>query len=384
MAPVAEDLLLELDELLHLPQEIRLDIGQAVQVIDIGAFAQGFVKDELAFAGRFGEQNHQLFQGFAVEVAGEAEAVAADLQRADRFLEGFLVVLADAHDFTDSPHLGAELILHALEFFKGPAGELDHNIVAGRGIAVEGAVAPIGDLIQGQAGGQHGRDQGDRETGRLGGQGGRTRGARIDFDDHDSAGLGIMGELDIGATDDLDCFDNGIGIALQAFLKLLADGQHRRRAERVAGMDPDRIDVLDEADRDHFIVGVADDLELELFPAEDRFFDQDLADHTGLDAALGDRLQFFEVIDQATTRAAHGIGRADDDRITELSGDGFGFRHGIGRFAARHLDAEPGHGFLESDAVLAALDGIDLDADHLDTILFEDTLLAELGAEIEG
>ncbi len=37
------------------------------------------------------------------------------------------------------------------------------------------------------------------------------------------------------------------------------------------------IDVLDKADRDHVALGVADDLELQFFPAEDRFLDEHLS-----------------------------------------------------------------------------------------------------------
>ncbi len=67
-----------------------------------------------------GQEDHQLFLAFAVEVPGEAESVASLLQGADGLLEGFLVILADAHDLADGPHLGAELVLYAFEFLESP------------------------------------------------------------------------------------------------------------------------------------------------------------------------------------------------------------------------------------------------------------------------
>ena len=65
---------------------------------------------------------HQFVERLLVEILGKAQAVAAVLQRADRLLEGLLVVLADAHDLADGPHLGAQLVLESLELLEGPAG----------------------------------------------------------------------------------------------------------------------------------------------------------------------------------------------------------------------------------------------------------------------
>ena len=50
-----EDLLLQLDQLLHLLDEPGLDVGQRVELLDVGALAQRLVHDELALAGRLGQ-----------------------------------------------------------------------------------------------------------------------------------------------------------------------------------------------------------------------------------------------------------------------------------------------------------------------------------------
>jgi hypothetical protein len=55
--------------------------------------------------------------------------VPADLQGADGLLEGLLVGLADAHHLSHRAHLGAQLVLSALELLKGPAGKLHHDVI---------------------------------------------------------------------------------------------------------------------------------------------------------------------------------------------------------------------------------------------------------------
>ena len=50
-------------------------------------------------------------------------------EASDCLLEGFLIVLTDAHDLADSSHLCSELIFNTLEFFKCPACELDNHKV---------------------------------------------------------------------------------------------------------------------------------------------------------------------------------------------------------------------------------------------------------------
>ena len=117
-----EDLLLQLDQFLHLLDEPGLDVGLLVEGLHVGALAERLVHDELPLGGRLGQHGHQFFQRPLVEILGEPQAVAADLQRADRLLEGLLVVLAEAHHLADGPHLRAQLVFQPLELLEGPAG----------------------------------------------------------------------------------------------------------------------------------------------------------------------------------------------------------------------------------------------------------------------
>ena len=193
-----------------------------------------------------------------------------------------------------------------------------------------------------------------------------------------------MAELNVGAADHADGLDDGVGGPLQPLLQFLGHGEHGRGAERVAGVHAHGVHVLDEADGDQLVVRVAHHLEFQLLPADDALLDEDLADAAGGDAAGGDDAQLLQVVDHAAAGAAHGVGRADDHRIAEFGGDALGVLHRVHGGAARHLDAEPVHLLLELDPVFAALDGVQVDADHLHPVLLEDALPGQVGAEVEG
>ena len=310
--------------------------------------------------------------------------MAAVFERADRLLEGLLVGLADAHHLADGAHLRAELVYRALEFLEGPAGELHDDIVAGGGVFLQGPVAPVGDFVERETAGEFGRNERDGKAGGLGGKGRGARGARVDLDDDDAARLRIVGKLDVGPADHPDRLDDPVGIVLEPRLQLRVDRQHGGDAVGVAGMHAHGIHVFDEADGDHLVFGVADDFQLQFLPAEHRFLDEDLADHAGGQAAAGDHAELLDVVDETAARAAHGVGRSNDDGIADFGGDLFGLLDAERRCALRHVDPQPLHGFLEDDAVLALFDRVGFDADDADAVFGKHARLGELRGEVEA
>ena len=148
-------------------------------------------------------------------------------------------------------------------------------------------------------------------------------------------------------------------------------------------MDPHRVDVFDEADGDLVALFVADDFEFELLPAEDALFDQHLADQRGGEATGDHFTQLLDIVDDAAAGAAHGVGGAEDHRIAEFGGDLLRLFDRVARFGFRHGDAEHIHGLLEFDAVFAALDRVEVDADDLDVVLVEDAGVLEGDREVE-
>ena len=275
------------------------------------------------------------------------------------------------------------MVLGLREFLERPAGELGDDVVAGGGVLFEAAVAPVGDLVEGDPGRELGRNARDREAGRLARERARTAGARVDLDDDGAPVLGVVGELDVGAARDADRVDDPVAVVLQLFLDLFRHGEHRGDAEAVAGVDSHRVDVFDEADGDLVALGVADDLELELLPAEDALFDKHLTDQTGGETAGDDFAQLFDVVDDAAAGAAHRVGRAEHHRVAEFGGDLLGLFDRVAGLGFRHGHAERRHRLLEFDPVFAALDRVEVDADDLDVILVEHARLLERDREVE-
>ena len=358
-------------------------MGDPVEGLDVGALAQRLVHLEVAFAAGGTQGAEQLFEGHLMKVAGKTQPIAIGFQAADGFLEGFFVSLADAHHLTDGPHLGAEHVRYPLELFEGPAGELHDDVVARRRVFFQGPVPPIGDFVQGLTAGQQRRHPGNRKTGGLGRKGRRPGGAGVYFDHHHPSGFGVVGKLDVGATDDLDGLHDVVGVLLKPLLKFGSNGEHGRRAETVAGVNAHGIDVLDKADGDHLVLGVTDHLQLELLPAQNRLFHQHLVYKARRQPAGCHRPQLFDVVYQPAAGSAHGVGRPNHHRIAELFGHLFGIRHILDRPAARHLDFQPLHGFLEGQAIFAALDGVHADADDLHAVGVENPLSVKFRGQVQ-
>ena len=180
----------------------------------------------MALTGRRIQPSEQFFFRQRVKILRVAQPVTPRLKGTDGLLERFLICFADAHNLAHGAHLGAQLVLHTLELFKGPAGKLDHHIIAVRHIFIQRAVFSTGDVFQRQARRQHGRHQGDGEARSLAGQRGRTGSTGIDLDHDDPVRHRVMGKLHIGAADHLYRFHDLVCLLLQPPLALLRDRQH--------------------------------------------------------------------------------------------------------------------------------------------------------------
>ena len=149
-------------------------------------------------------------------------------------------------------------------------------------------------------------------------------------------------------------------------------------------MHAHRIHVLDEADGNHVIVLVPDNLQLQLFPAQNGFFHQDLTDDTGLQTPGADGFQFFFIINQAAASTAHGISRTQHDRIAQFIRDGQRFFHAVGNLAPGHADAQLVHGFLELDAVFTPLNGVHLHTDYFYAVFIQYAGFVQFRAQIQA
>ena len=149
-------------------------------------------------------------------------------------------------------------------------------------------------------------------------------------------------------------------------------------------MDPHRVDVLDRAHDDERVGRVAHDLELELLPSEDGLLDEDLVHRRERQSAPDDGLEIVLVEGDASARAAQREGGTDDDGVAERRGDSPGFVDRPRDPREQDLHADPLHGLLEEEAVLAELHRAYGRAERLDPVLFEDAGLVEGDREVES
>ena len=371
-------------QFLHLLDEILLYLGDLVDLIHGSALADRFVHLEVTLAVGSDQLLQQFLLGQFVKALHVSQTVTPFLQRTHRLLEGFFIVLADAHNLADRTHLCAQLVFDALELFKCPACKLHYHIVAARNVFIQCAVLAAGDLGQGQSGSQHSGYQCDRETGRLGRQRGRTGGTRVDLDHDDTIGLGIVCKLHVGTADHLDLIYDPVCLLLQTLLQVFRNGQHRCGTEGITGMYAHRIHVLDEADRDHLTFLITYHFQFQLFPAGYTLFYQYLSYRRCLQTTCTHGLQLFFVIYQTAAGTTHGICRTQYHRITQLICDLQCLIHTVGNLTACHADAEAFHGLLKFHAVLTTLNGIYLYTDHLHIVLVQNAFFVQFCAKVQA
>ncbi len=359
-----EDLLLQVDQFLHLLQEPPFDPGSLIELLHGNPLAKGLIEDELPLARRPAEKLQEFLRRFLMEILRETETVPVDFQGADGLLEGLLVGLPDAHDLSHGTHLRAEDVLGTRELLESPAGEFHDHVIPGGPVLFKGAFFPVGNLVEGQAGGKHGGNHGDGEARRLRRQGRRPGGAGIDLDDHHPPRVGVVGELDVRSSDHLNGFHDVIGVLLQPLLEFFGNREHGGGAVGIPRVDAHGIHVFDETHGDHLVFRVPDDLEFQFLPSENGLLDEDLADHARRDPPARDHLKLFPVVDEPPARPPERVGRPDHHGIPQFLGDALRLFDGVGGTAPGHFDTQAVHRFLEGDPVFPPLDGVDVHADH--------------------
>ncbi len=193
-----------------------------------------------------------------------------------------------------------------------------------------------------------------------------------------------MGKLHVGAADHLHRLHDTVRLLLQTLLAFLGDGQHGRGAERIARMHAERVDIFDKADRDNVVVRITHHLKLQFLPAENGFLHKHLPHKACLQSSGTDHLQLVLIVDKTASRAAHRVSWTQHHRVSQLFRNGKRLVHGVCHLAARHLNAQLVHGLFKFNAILAALNGVHLHADHLHVVLFQNTCLIQLCAQVQA
>ena len=143
------------------------------------------------------------------------------------------------------------------------------------------------------------------------------------------------------------------------------------------------VEILDGAHDDAVTGVVAHDLHLILFPALDGLLDQHLVGGREFQALAHDGDELLVGMRDAAAGTAEGKARTQHAGIAHALGDGLGVGHAVGIARARDLQADLGHGLVKELAVLAALDGGKVTADHLDAVLVERTVFRQLDGGVQ-
>ena len=289
------------------------------------------------------------------------------LQAAQCLLQGFLEGAPNRHRLPDRLHLGGQERLGLREFLEREARNLGHDVIQGRlerawRRAVRDVVA---EFVQRVANGQAGRHLGDRKAGGLGGKRRGARDARIHLDNHQPPVVRMDRELHVGASGvHADLAQHRDGSIAHPLVFLVRQGLRRRHRDRVPGVHPHRIEVLDRADDDAVVVGVAHHLHLELLPAQKRFLQQNLMGRRQVQAMCDDVPQFFLVPGYASPGSAQGERRPHDHGITDLGLEIQRLLHAAHHLGPCLLQPDLPHGLAEQLPVLGHGDGLQRRADQ--------------------
>ncbi len=299
-------------------QKPAVDPGQRVKALHVHARLERFKQGEEPVVVLL---RQPLFQGQVGQRRG-VEAVESDLRAAHGLHERRLEVRGDRHDLARRLHLRAQGPAAARKFVERPFRQLHHHVVERRLEARAGFAGDVvGDLVEGVAERDARADLGDGIARGLGGQRRGAAHAGVDLDHRVRKAVRVQRELAVAAAYDPERGDDVQRRRAQHLVLPVRERQGGRHDKGIPRVDAHRVEVLHGADRDHVSRAVAHGLELDLLPACDALFHQDLVDRRLVEAASGDEAQSFLVRGDPAAAAAQGIGRAYDDRVADFGGD---------------------------------------------------------------
>src|SRR5215212_10708634 len=149
-------------------------------------------------------------------------------------------------------------------------------------------------------------------------------------------------------------------------------------------MDAHGVEVFYGADHDDVVCEVAHDLELELLPACDAFFDEGAPYGASVEAVDDGPAKFAVVGGGGPSFAAQGETGTDDEGEADLRCQLLGFGEAADRAAGGYVQTDSVHGLGEELAVLGFTNRRDGRSQELDASLFEDARLVEFDCQVEG
>ena len=136
-------------------------------------------------------------------------------------------------------------------------------------------------------------------------------------------------------------------------------------------MDAHCIYIFYKADGDFLIFSVPNNLKLQFFPSEDGFLDKYLSNRAERKASGNNCSKLLDVVNQAATGSAHGISGANDTGQADIFERFFCFFKAVCNLACCHFDAQLIHRILECLAVFSPLNSVNLNANNLYAVFFQ-------------
>ena len=302
------------------------------------------------------------------------------------FAERLFERAANRHDLADAFHLRSKHGLRTREFFELPARDFRHHVIDGR-LEAGGRLARdvVLDFVQTITDSEFRGDFGDGESRGFRRQRRAARNARIHFDDHHAPGFRIDGKLHVRAAGIHADFAQA-GQRAVAHHLIFAIRQRLRRSygDGIAGVHAHGIEIFNRANDDAVVGLVAHHLKLEFLPAEHAFFDKHFMHGRKIESALQNFFGFLAIVGNAAARSAHRKAGTENHRIADARGEFQALVHRSDQLRLRQIEPDLLHRVFKQQAIFGLFDGIDLRANELDTIFFENAGLRQRHRKIQA
>ena len=241
------------------------------------------------------------------------------LQRADRFHERSLEVVADAHDLSGRLHLCRQRPLGADELVKGQSRHLNDNVVQHGLEACVGLLSDrILDLVQCIAERDLRSHLCDRVSCRLGCQRGRTADTGVYLDHAVFKGIRVQRVLHVASSGDIQLADDVQRGSTEHLVLLVAQRLGRSHNDGISCVHAHRVDVLHITNCDAVACAITHHLVLDLFPSRDAALYKDLS-HTGKpQAVLQDLHQLMGIMGDTAAASSQRVRRTEHYRVADL------------------------------------------------------------------
>ena len=370
-------LLFQLYQLFNLYQEPAVDIGQSKDIFHGHTHTEGISDVPDTFSTcifQFTADNGQRFRILWIHFW--IEAICAHFQATQCFLHGFLQSATNRHYFTNRFHLCGQTVVSTGKFLEVKARNFGDNIVNGwfERCRRQATGDIVGQFIQGKAHSQFRGNFCNREASGFRCQRRRTGYTWVHLDNNQTTVFRVNRKLYVGTTgfhaDFTQYRQRGVTHDLIFFI---SQGLCWRNGDGVTGVDTHRIEVFDGADDNAVVVFITHNFHFVLFPANQRFINQQLIGWGQIQAAFTDFFELFAVIRDTTTGAAHSKGRTDNTWEANISRYSQCFFHGMCDTGTSGIQTDFFHCFIEALTVFCFINGIGGSTDHGDTELFQYT-----------